>query len=191
MWLGFEHGLFKTKEGETCLDDKTAKNLYKVIATFENRDFSKIQTLIPAVMEIVENLKSCPTITEVKEIELYCQEDPTRCDSTMIIGNIQKGMFAMMGKLTDMSSIISELPSETADELYTNMYQVGDDLGSVFRTVLGLDVKEKNEEKKQKDEEKKQKDEEKKQKDEEKKHKDDGKKPPKDDKKKPNGPKFL
>ncbi len=92
-------------------------------------------------MEIYTNLNECPIIQEVRDIEDYCAEDTTRCAGSSIIANIQKNMFGIMGKLTDLSSIIQELPSETADEFYTNMYQIGDDFGTVIRQVMGLDAK--------------------------------------------------
>lgn len=176
MWLGLEHGLFKTKDGETCLDDETTKNLLKVITTIENRDFAKFQRLIPQVMEIYNNLLDCPTINEVRQLEVWCSEDITRCSSATIIANVQKNMFQIMGKMTDLSSIVQEFPAETADEVYTQTYQIGDDLGQVARSIMGLDEKKAKKDDKKKPEEKP------------------AVKPadkPKNDKKKPDGHKFL
>jgi hypothetical protein len=166
-WLGLEHGLFKTKEGETCLDDDTAKRMLKIIEAIEVKDFVKIQKSIPDMMAIYSNLMECHTIQEVRNLENFCAEDMAKCSPSVIMANVQKNMFAIMGKLTDMSSIIQEFPAETPDDLYTQTYTIGDDIGTIVRSILGFDEKPKKEDKKDKKDEKKDK---------------------KDDKK---GPKFL
>lgn len=48
-------------------------------------------------------------------------------------------MFVVMGKFTDLTSIVQQFPAETSEELYQQTYSIGDDAGTLIRVIVGFD----------------------------------------------------
>lgn len=44
-----------------------------------------------------------------------------------------------MGKFTDLSSMVKVFPAADSGELYNQTYQIGDDVGTLIRVILGFD----------------------------------------------------
>ena len=65
IWLGLEHGLFKTKAGETCLNDATTQKIYNIIYSLENQEFGKMTKFIPDILQIYTNIMECKTLDEI------------------------------------------------------------------------------------------------------------------------------
>jgi len=140
IWLGLEHGLFKTKAGETCLNDATTQKIYNIIYALENGEFGQLTKFIPDVLQIYTNIMECKTLDEIQGYEDFCTDAEDHCNPSIIFQNLQKNMFLIVGKLTDISSTVSQgFPAAAADEFYTQMYSIGDDLGSTVRAVLAYD----------------------------------------------------
>ena len=150
VWLGLEHGLFKTKAGETCLNDATTQKIYNIIYAIENQEFGKMTKFIPDILQIYTNVMECKTLDEIQGYEDFCTDAEDHCNPSVIFQNLQKNMFLIVGKLTDISSTVSQdFPAATADEFYTQTYSIGDDIGSTIRAVLAYDENHREKDEKQ------------------------------------------
>lgn len=112
FWLGFEHGFLKTKDDtQTCLDDKTSQKLLKIIDAVVGLQINKLQSLIPDMMTTIHSLSSC-NVGDFKKVADYCVEDFSRCAPNKIMANVQKNMFVVMGKFTDLSTLVKQFPAD-------------------------------------------------------------------------------
>lgn len=57
------------------------------------------------------------------------------------MNNVQKNMFVIMGKFTDLSTLAKAFPAKDSTDLYNQTYQLGDDVGTILRVVMGFDQK--------------------------------------------------
>lgn len=46
-------------------------------------------------------------------------------------------MFVLMGKMTEMSSVYKTFPADNAEDLYTQTYVMGNDVGTLLRVLSG------------------------------------------------------
>ncbi len=47
-------------------------------------------------------------------------------------------MFVLIGKLTEVSEIAKTFPADNAQDLYTETYTIGNDIGTTLRIVTGF-----------------------------------------------------
>lgn len=135
LYNGIEDGLHKTKsQKDICLNDETQQNLIHIIETLINQDFSNIKDLLPDAMEIVENLKKCATSKDT--IYSFCMEDMNRCTPMTLQQNVQKNLFVIMSKVTDLQKLVKDFPAADSEELYQQTYQAGTDVGSIVKVVF-------------------------------------------------------
>jgi hypothetical protein len=141
LWVGLEKGLFKTADtGAMCLNDKISEKVIKVVEAIVDLDFTKLQGMLSDIMEIGMNLSQCSFDGFVKVFD-YCFEDAENCGPNKLMANIQKNMFVIMGKFTDVANIIKEFPPVHAAELHDEIYAIGEDLGTLARVILGYETK--------------------------------------------------
>jgi hypothetical protein len=140
--MGFEHGFLKLKENEgehkVCFDDKTSEKLMNVIQAVVKLQIFKIQQLFPDILVVVHALETC-NVEKFKPVIEFCYADSSRCAPAQLMANIQKNMFVLMGKLTDLGQIVRTYPPTDATAMYDQTYQIADDLGSLLRVVIGFD----------------------------------------------------
>jgi len=93
-------------------------------------------------MEISNSLKKC--MTTENTVYAFCQEDSSRCEPAKVMANVQKNMFVLMSKFTDLKAIVEEFPADTSDDFYEQTYQAGLDVGSIVKISLNYQDSKKN-----------------------------------------------
>lgn len=137
LYNGFEHGLFQQKESaDTCLDDGTSKKLTTLIDALFKMNFSNPMSLIANGMDVLGSLKKCSVGSFVAFSKFCFESEEGNCAPEKIMQNLQKNMFVLMGKLTDLSELVQNFPPKTQEDAYKMTYTVGDDVGTVLRVLV-------------------------------------------------------
>ena len=90
-------------------------------------------------MAITTNLPQC-NVKAFTDLASFCLTEPEEgrephCEISSMVANGQKNMFVLMGKFSDVSTLITQFPPETASASFEMGLQVGNDFGSVIRVV--------------------------------------------------------
>jgi hypothetical protein len=141
FYYGFNQGLYKVdKVDETCLNkDAETKivDLFGMLAT-KQLDIMKMMSFFTDFMSIFGSLTACNT-GAVSDIASFCFNNKVNvCTPDKITENIQKNLFLIMAKFTDISNIMIEGVPTDADDAYTFGRQAGLDMGSLIRVVIGF-----------------------------------------------------
>jgi len=139
--LGFQQGLYKiTKVDESCLNaDAEAKILDLFSQVFEGKfDVSKLFALFTDIMSISNSVQSC-NVKAVSDLANWCLFDQgNNCTPAKIMDNFQKNLLIIMGKMTDISTLVMQGLPKNAEESFNVGQQAGNDIGSLIRVCLGF-----------------------------------------------------
>lgn len=87
LFLGLDHGLFKTKETkDMCLDDDTSARIMKILNALIEMNLSQLQGMIGDGMVVVNNLGKC-SLDKFSNLGSYCFSDSTNCSPDKIMNN--------------------------------------------------------------------------------------------------------
>ena len=116
FFMGFQSGLYKTeKVDENCLNPEAeAKILELFDKVFKGEiDIAFMLRVVTDLMTITASIESCST-KAVTDLASYCFFDTGKnCELTKLIENIQKNLLIIMGKLTDISTLVLQgLPKD-------------------------------------------------------------------------------
>lgn len=136
LYLGFEDGMHEgNPKGQVCLVEDTQESLFHIVSVLMKRDFEEVTKLIPDVMEVFTDVKTC--LRNKDSIVSYCASTPGQCSVDKLVKNGQTQMFKLMGTVTDIKGIIADFPPGTSTEFFDIANKVGNEIGSVLRIVTG------------------------------------------------------
>ena len=97
-----------------------------------------MMNLVQDVMSITGSLSTC-NINTVSDISSFCFPNGKNiCTPDKIAENVQKNLFLLMAKFTDISNLMMEGIPKDADAAYSFGRQAGLDVGSLIRVVIGF-----------------------------------------------------
>lgn len=140
FYQGYVEGLTKQKtmQGQ-CFDEKTMENAFKLIEELQTMDQSKIFQALPQILQIMTSFTECNMTNPIMDKMIRCYysttPDPT-CEFSHITENISKNMFVVMGKFTDISTILGTFPASEEKEFLDQCRQIGLDFGTMLRVLL-------------------------------------------------------
>ena len=109
FYNGFHQGLYKVETiDENCLSKEAESKILELFdAVFSGKlDLNIIMRVAGDFMAITASLEECST-QAIKDLTIYCLFDvPRRCTPDILMSNITKNMLLLMGKLTDLSTIV-------------------------------------------------------------------------------------
>ena len=143
FFLGFQGGLYKTdKVDEGCLNTDAEKKIMELFdAVFKGKlDLTFIMKCVTDMMTISSSLSTCST-KAFTDLASFCfLADGGNCMPDAILTNIQKNLLLIMGKLTDLSTMVMQGLPKDGEAAYNMGLQAGQDLGAVVRIILGFKV---------------------------------------------------
>ena len=141
FYYGFQQGLYKLdKIEETCLSQAAEEKIVELFGLVVNMtlDISKMMSLVGDVMQITSSLSTC-NINTVSDLSTFCfQGGKNICTPDKISENVQKNLFLLMAKFTDISNLMMGGIPKDADGAYQFGRQAGLDIGSLIRVVIGF-----------------------------------------------------
>ena len=140
FYQGFEQGLYKVdKVDDKCLNEEAESkivDLYGMLAT-KQLDVMKLMTVFTDFFSIFTAFTTCNG--GLTDIAAFCLASGTNaCTPDKVTANIQKNLFLIMAKFTDISNIMMGGVPKSAEEAYTQGRQAGLDMGSLLRVVIGF-----------------------------------------------------
>ncbi len=101
-------------------------------------DISKMMSLVGDVMAITGSLSTC-NLNTLSDLSSFCFGNGKNiCTADKISENVQKNLFLLMAKFTDISNLVMQGLPKDADAAYNFGRQAGLDLGSLIRVVIGF-----------------------------------------------------
>ena len=141
FYYGFQQGLYKVdKVDETCLNKDAEQKIIDIFGMLVTKklDIMKMMNFFTDFMSIFTAISSCNT-EAVTDIASFCLSSKVNaCTPDKITENIQKNLFLIMAKFTDISNIMMGGLPASADDAYTFGRQAGLDMGSLIRVVIGF-----------------------------------------------------
>ena len=140
---GFYHDFYKAKMGDdvkNCLNDDTVtemSHLYN-LALHPAQLATQGLTIVSDGMQVFEDVMACHFEKPVFDILSFCQTDEEVCSIPIITENLSKNSFAYIGKAAELAEMMKEdkFPNEDPDKLKIQMRKLGQDAGTVARTLL-------------------------------------------------------
>ena len=101
-------------------------------------DMNKMMSLVSDFMIISQSVKACNQHT-LSDITAHCFKDGVNsCTPDKIAENVQKNLFLIMGKMTDISNAVMGGIPKDAEQAYKFGNNLGNDVGSLIRVMLGF-----------------------------------------------------
>ena len=101
-------------------------------------DLNRMMGLVSDFMIITSSLRSC-NINTISDVGGFCfRTGKNTCTPDTIADNVQKNLFVLMAKMTDLSNIVMDGYPKTAPEAEVFGEKLGNDMGAVVRIVLGF-----------------------------------------------------
>ena len=152
MWYvdgvkGFYDGYYKSlykrnmdSDMKKCLNEQTIQNMIKFGTILEHpmSIFSNIQedfNLFAEGSEIMTDLAECNFMGSFIDVKEFCSENADKCAFGSLAENLSKNMFVLIGKVTSLAEILKEFPAQSGDDFAEQMYQIGDNFGTLIRSV--------------------------------------------------------
>ena len=155
MWYvdgikGFYDGYYKSfykhsisGEMKECLNNETIGNMIRFhqvlthpLDLFKPENFGNDFNLLTEGTQILTDLHECKFFETFGDIKAQCAEDPDKCAMGQITQNLSKNMFVLIGKLTSLAELFGNFPSQNNDEFADQMYELGDDAGTLLRSLF-------------------------------------------------------
>lgn len=121
-----------------CLNDNAIIDVIEVIDFFETFDSSKVTKIFSKCMEVFTGIQSCSIEESITDVTTFCSVHPENCTSQSLLDNLTKNMFILMGKFTDLTTILQDFPAQTAQSLFQQTSQIGNVVGTVLRIASGF-----------------------------------------------------
>lgn len=139
LWMGYQQGFYKNtkKDVGNCLNDKVIEDVMDIVDFVQTMDTTKMFALFGEGMEIFNSLQSCSIQTSFKDVSTFCSSHPQSCTGASIMDNVTKNMFVLMGKFTEVTTIVQDFPAETPTELYSQTNSLGNIFGTILRLLSG------------------------------------------------------
>ena len=141
FYYGFQQGLYKLdKVDETCLSKQAEEKIVELfdLVVSMKLDVSKMMSLVGDVMTITSSLSTC-NINSVSDLSTFCfGTGKNICTPDKIAENVQKNLFLLMAKFTDISNLMMGGIPKDAEAAYAFGRQAGLDVGSLIRVVIGF-----------------------------------------------------
>ena len=141
---GYYHGLYNEKlhMADECLDSETEENIGKVLEDLADiKSIGKnMFALVGQLTEIYQDVQVCHFQDPTMDLMAYCKASEGACGLGTVAANMQKQMFAVMGKLTSMGQIFAGLADiDDPAEMRMQLKQVGDGCGVIVRDLTGFE----------------------------------------------------
>ena len=144
---GFTKAFYKSthskKINDECLDDTTIDNVTKFQAVFTDptslMSFTNLQNdfnLFAEGAEIMENFSACKFEAPMLDLMLMCSGEEKPCAMSVILENMTKNMFVMIGKLTSMAETMKDFPAKDREEFQEQSREIGSDMGTFVRVLF-------------------------------------------------------
>ena len=141
FFIGFQSGLYKTEEVDSgCLNKEAeAKILELFEAVFGGKfDLGFVMKCVTDIMTITSSLSSCSTKSFTDLVEWCFMDHSVNCAPETIMQNVQKNLLVIMGKFTDISTLVMQGLPKDGEQAYNLGLQAGQDIGYVVRAALGF-----------------------------------------------------
>lgn len=155
MWYvdgvkGFYDGYYKSlykqnmdEDMKKCLNDETIGNMVDLANVLAHpfdifSDFSKGMDIIKEGTEVLNDVQECKFLQSWTDIDHFCKEDLSNCSMTKMTENLSKNMFVIIGKLTSLTETMKDFPSPDPETYADQMYEIGDDAGTMLRTLYNF-----------------------------------------------------
>lgn len=140
FYQGYVEGLTKQKSMKgQCFDENTMNNAFKLIEEIQTGDQSKLFQALPQILQIITSFSECNMSNPIMEKMMHCfnaQVPEPSCEFGHVTENISKNMFVIMGKFTDITTLISTFPATQETEFLEQCQQIGLDFGTILRVLL-------------------------------------------------------
>ena len=141
FYQGFQKGLYKAeKVDDSCLSKEAEEKIVQLFGMIikQKLDMNKMMTLVSDIMTITQSISSC-NINTISDIGKYCYHDnQLACTPDKISDNVQKNLFVIMAKVTDISNVVMMGVPKNADDAFQFGQSLGNDVGSLMRIILGF-----------------------------------------------------
>ena len=162
-WIGLNRGLFKTPGNEmeeTCMNNEARNAAVEAMSVwFGSDDLSQGTDQFTAIMDVfvvTANLKKCNFRKPFRDIATFCRKpgqidpesdqyedeyaelknDGKRCSFKVILANLSKHAFELMGSTGTLLETIKEFPAHNPDQLMIQSLTIAEDLGIWTRVAL-------------------------------------------------------
>ena len=146
FYQGAYSGLYRsnTASMDQCLDETTADNFVYLWGAFTTPSMwmSEVMsvktdfTMFDAYAEVMEDIAECHFEAFFIDLQDFCADEANDCSFSNIMANMQKNMFPLVGKVTEIGQSLEDFPSPDADMYKMQMKTIGDGVGSSLRLVL-------------------------------------------------------
>ncbi len=141
FYQGFQMGLYKIeKVDDSCLSKEAETKIIELFGMIINRklDMNKIMSLVGDFMIISSSIQSCKA-DAFKDLFTHCMKNgENTCTPDKLVENVQKNLFLIMGKMTDVSTLATKGIPKNSNDAFEFGKTLGKDIGSVMRIVLGF-----------------------------------------------------
>ena len=141
FYQGFQKGLYKAeKVDDSCLSKEAEEKIVQLFGMIiQNKlDMNKMMTLVGDIMTITQSISSC-NIHTITDIGDFCfHEHQFTCTPDKISDNVQKNLFVIMAKVTDISNNVMTGIPKTGEEAFQFGQNLGNDVGALMRIILGF-----------------------------------------------------
>ena len=109
FYQGFQKGLYKAEKiDDSCLSKEAEEKIVELFGMIikQKLDMNKMMSLVADVMTITQSISSC-NINTFSDIGKFCfHNSENTCTPDKIADNVQKNLFVIMAKVTDISNIV-------------------------------------------------------------------------------------
>ena len=95
------------------------------------------------IMSITGSLSTCSSKAATDLFDWCFVDAAANCAPEKVMENVQKNLLIIMGKFTDLSTLVMQGLPKDGEQAYSMGLQAGTDLGSLIRTALGFKSTEK------------------------------------------------
>ena len=141
FYQGFQKGLYKTsKVDDSCLSKDAEEKIVELFGMImkQKLDMNHMLSLVSDVMIITQSIQSCNMHT-ISDIGNFCFRDGVNtCTPDKIADNVQKNLFVIMAKFTDISNLAMGGIPKDSEQAFQFGITLGTNVGSLIRIVLGF-----------------------------------------------------
>ena len=141
FYQGFQKGLYKAEKiEESCLSKEAEEKVIQLFGMIINQklDMNKMMTLVGDVMTIFQSIQSCKEHS-ISDLSNFCfHSGANTCTPEMIANNVQKNLFVIMAKMTDISNLVMGGIPKDSEQAFQFGQTLGNDVGGLIRVMLGF-----------------------------------------------------
>ena len=88
---------------------------------------------------IYENVSKCKFEESLLDILKMCTSHPDQCQVSVLLQNLSKNVFVLVGKATSLAETFKGFPSSENDEFREQMKELGQDTGTFIRVIFNYE----------------------------------------------------